>query len=440
MGTSNTGVDFGGGARTSVSSADMYVVKLGPDGCYLWDKFFGGTSGFEQIWGLDTDDAGNVYAAGYFRGTMDLGGGPRTNNQGASTTNYDLYVVKYSPTGAHVWDFVSTGDGSCLIESGGASGIDVFGPTGEVAVAGRFNRSEVFGPFTIVNAAGATSTAFDPFVMKLNASGTPAWVSSYTMSTSSEVSTADSTTPSICLFDPAGDVYYASIYMNGANIGAGALAPLVAGGQDAFLTRRSGATGAHVWSRTIRSSTAGTEVMGGLSVDAGRLYLAGGYYSGTDFGSGARTAGGRHPFVAAYDRGSGAYLWDRAYTSSSTGLEQTSSVRATGTQLFAGGMYAGTADFGGGPRTSVGGVDAFLLKLDPATGATIWDKQWGGSVLTALEQVRSVATTPAGDPTITGSYVGTVDWDPGAGTTNRTAAGSLADYYLVKLQGATGNF
>lgn len=435
-GNANTGVDFGGGPRTSTGTLDQYLVKLSSNGCYQWDKFFGAPGAFEQTWGLDTDAAGNVYMAGYFRGTMDMGGGGRTNNQAASTTNYDCYVVKYNSAGTYQWDFVTTGDGSGLIESGGRHGIDVFDATGEVALAGRFNRTETFGSFSLVNAAGALSTSFDPFVAKLNAAGVPVWATAYTMAVGSEIGTAET-----CAFDPSGDVYATGQFMTGANVGGGAMTTLLAGGTDAFITRRAGATGAYMWHRTIGSTVAGTENIPGISADANRLYVAGMYFNNTDFGGGLRTSpGGGDPFFAAYNRATGAYIWDRTFGGTSAALEDARSIVSDGTNLYGGGVYQGTVDFGLGARTTTGGVDAFAIKMNPATGATTYDCLWGSGAGTALEQVRAIGITSTGDPVMTGTYVNTVDFDPGAAVFNRTSAGGLADIFTLKLRGATGVF
>src|SRR5579883_2710536 len=44
--------------------------------------------------------------------------------------------------------------------------------------------------------------------------------------------------------------------------------------------------------------------------------------------------------------------------------------------LFVAGTLYGTADFGGGPLTSAGGADVFLVKLD-ASGRHVWSTRFG---------------------------------------------------------------
>ncbi len=68
-------MDFGGGSLTSAGSADIFVVELsGVNSSNLWARRYGATS-FEQGLGVDVSGA-KVLVTGYFKGTVDFGGGP----------------------------------------------------------------------------------------------------------------------------------------------------------------------------------------------------------------------------------------------------------------------------------------------------------------------------------------------------------------------------
>jgi len=105
------------------------------------------------------------------------------------------------------------------------------------------------------------------------------------------------------------------------------------------------------------------------------------------------------------------------------------------------GYFYGTIDADPGPGTyeltSSGSGDNFLYKLD-AAGNFVWAKQWSTGGYTSQ---NSVAIDATGNVYITGYFSGTVDFDPGAGTYNLTAAGStgMSDMFLCKLD-AAGNF
>ena len=101
-------VDFGGGPLTSESSTlDIYVAKYsGTNGSHLWSKRFGST-GTDYANGVAVESNGNVIVTGFFEGTVDFGGGTPLVSAGSR----DIFVAKYSAAGSHLWSkrFGSTG-------------------------------------------------------------------------------------------------------------------------------------------------------------------------------------------------------------------------------------------------------------------------------------------------------------------------------------------
>jgi len=101
------------------------------------------------------------------------------------------------------------------------------------------------------------------------------------------------------------------------------------------------------------------------------------------------------------------------------------------------GTFEGTVDFDPGTGvtdlTSNGGGDVFVAVYDP-TGNLIHAKGIGG---TGFDQGRGVAVDAAGNTHITGSFSGTVDFDPNGGVTSLTSNGS-GDIF-VAVYDATGN-
>ena len=101
------------------------------------------------------------------------------------------------------------------------------------------------------------------------------------------------------------------------------------------------------------------------------------------------------------------------------------------------GMFDGTVDFDPGSGvfnlTSAGMSDIFISKLD-ANGNFVWAKSIGG---TNSEDSRSITIDASGNVLATGYFQGTVDFDPGSGTSNLTSA--APDIFILKLDG-NGNF
>ncbi|MEZ4721395.1 MAG: SBBP repeat-containing protein [Flavobacteriales bacterium] len=104
------------------------------------------------------------------------------------------------------------------------------------------------------------------------------------------------------------------------------------------------------------------------------------------------------------------------------------------------GRFAGTTDFdpagGGLSLTSAGSEDAFVAKLDQ-NGSPIWVRQFGS---TSADRGYSIAVDDSGNVYSIGTYIGTVDFDPGAGTFNMTNSnGGYGAMFISKLD-ANGNF
>ncbi len=102
------------------------------------------------------------------------------------------------------------------------------------------------------------------------------------------------------------------------------------------------------------------------------------------------------------------------------------------------GFFKGTIDFDPGAGTanltSTGSTyDMFILKLD-ANGNYVWAKQIGSATgaidTTFILRVKVLST----ELYVTGSFTGTIDFDPGAGVVNLTSVGE--DGFVLKLNTA----
>jgi hypothetical protein len=95
------------------------------------------------------------------------------------------------------------------------------------------------------------------------------------------------------------------------------------------------------------------------------------------------------------------------------------------------GAFTGNLTVGGVTISDQGNSDAFFVKLDGTTLAPAWDVRRFGGI--DLDQLKSVATTSAGDAVMVGS-IGTA---PTTGAAVLTSAGS-SDIVVLKVNGATG--
>jgi gliding motility-associated-like protein len=118
-----------------------------------------------------------------------------------------------------------------------------------------------------------------------------------------------------------------------------------------------------------------------------------------------------------------AFVNEWALRLGSNGADRVYAVAADGAgNVYVAGEFNGTVDFNPNPNvtnnlTSNGGVDGFVAKYD-ASGNYLWAFNIGGE---GNDFVYSLVVNSAGEVHIGGSFSGTVDFDPGAGTTNRSS-------------------
>jgi len=179
----------------------------------------------------------------------------------------------------------------------------------------------------------------------------------------------------------------------------------------------------HLWSQRF----GGTDYDWGrgVSVDgSGSVFTIGDFAGTVDFGGGPRiSAGGRDIYLAKYDA-SGTHLWSHRFGSTGHDYGQSVAVDASGNVIIAG-YFNGAVDFGDGPLTSAGSTDIFLAKYD-ATGAHVWSQRFGG---TSQDAGWSVSVDTSGSVLLTGFFSGGVDFGGG----QLSSAGGSWDVFLAKF-------
>jgi uncharacterized protein (AIM24 family) len=327
-------VDFGGGSETGKAYTDIFIAKYSPSGSYLWSKTIGG-GGYDSGNGIGVDDSGNVVVVGFFESSVNFGGGSLTSAGGS-----DIFVAKYSPTGAHLW---SKRFGGTNYER--ATGV-VLDTSGNIIVTGNFAGSVDFGGGALTSAGG-----YDIFVAKYSPSGTHIWSKRFG-NTGTDVANG-------IAIDTSGNVLVTGNFQNTVDFGGGPLTS--AGGKDIFVAKYS-SSGTHLWSKRFGNSS--DDDGKGIAVDSNGKVVVTGYYQGTvDFGGGPHTSLNCDIFVAKYTA-SGAYLWSESYGGTDAQLGNGVAVNGN-SNIAATGYFQNTVDFGDGPHTSAGDYDIFLISLVP---------------------------------------------------------------------------
>jgi PKD repeat protein len=341
-------VSFGGTALVASGASDIVLAKYaGADGAHKWSKRFGGI--FDDLGtGVAVDTAKNVYLTGYFRGTVDFGGGPITV---PLDTDLDAFVAKFDTNGTPGWS-------KHFWNSGTDRGTAIAVAGGYVAVVGYFTNSINFNSPTITTSildAGAPYA--DAFVTKLAASdGAHVW--------SKQIGTvlANDFAYGVAI-DTTGSVVVTGFVTGSVNFGGGALTAL--GGWDGYVAKYAASNGAHQWSRRIGGSQ--DDQAYAVAVDASNnVYVAGGFQNVASFGGGSLTTDFSQSdgYVAKYSP-TGAPAWVRRLGGTGAAdLAQDITVGASGYPSVVG-YFNGSGSFAGAPLTSAGQADGFVGRLAP---------------------------------------------------------------------------
>jgi len=203
-----------------------------------------------------------------------------------------------------------------------------------------------------------------------------------------------------------------------------------AGGDDIFVANYN-SIGTYQWA--FRIGGAGIDQGRDIAVDGfGNIYITGRFWNTVDFdpgpGTANLTASGMDIYVAKYNS-SGAYQW--AFNVGSTGDEEGYSIAVDGTgNVYVTGYFWFTADFDPSAGTSnltANGMDLFVAKYS-TSGIYQWAFNIGG---TGDDIGYQITSDGSGNVYVTGNFVGTADFNPGAGIANLTSVGG-DDVFVAK--------
>jgi ribosomal protein S11 len=420
--------DFDPGSGTfNLSSAgdyDIFIQKLDASGNFLWAKSFGGNS-IDFLRALTLDSSGNVYSTGGFSGTVDFDPGTGTANL-SSAGERDVFIQKLDTSGNFVW---AKSFGGSESEEGYSIAVDA---SGNILTLGVFENTVDFDP-----GAGTTNLSStgrnDVFVQKLDPSGNLIWAKSFGNSTYDY--------GYAIAVDDTGNVYSAGRFQSTVDFDPGPGTfnlTAVASNSDAYIQKLD-TSGNFVWARSFGGVS--SDYVSDIAVDAlGNVYTTGRFQGTADFDPGVGTAshssaGQNDVFVHKLNT-SGNFVWVKSYGGSSADVGQSITVDASGNVYTLGNFTSDTADFDPGVGianlSSAGQYDVFIQKLD-TSGNFVWAKSFGGST---TDFGISIAVDASGNVYTTGSFQGTADLDPGAGTANFSSNGQ-SDVFVQKLNQCT---
>ncbi len=361
----NGTVDFDSGdsvynLTTSGNTAHAFVLKLNPNGQFIWAKNMGGSNSWTVGNSIAVDANGNVYTKGVFAGTSDFdpnAGAANLTAPGGQTYIDQVYISKLDSNGNYVW---AKSLGANLWDTGYSLALD---SNANIYSTGYFEGTVDFDPGA--GTANLTSAGSDEiYVSKLDTNGDYVWAKQFA-GTGSDVGMG-------IKLDSSNNVYTTG-YFNGTvdfDPGTDTANLTSAGGKDVFIAKLD-SNGDYVWAKNMGGTGDDQTMQNAIYVAASGLVYTTGYFNGTaDFDPNSGTnnltsAGGKDVFISTLDS-SGALV--SAIGVGDTGNDQGNAINVDSSQKFyVSGQFEGTVDFAPGSTTrnltSNGGIDAFVAKF-----------------------------------------------------------------------------
>ncbi|MBL7930479.1 MAG: SBBP repeat-containing protein, partial [Bacteroidia bacterium] len=375
-----------------------------------WIKTLGG-SDTDLINDIATDNSGNVYMAGNFQDTIDFDPGPGTYTLWAGVAGSDAFLAKYNSAGALIWA-KSFGD-TIFFDQGERIAFD---NSGHVYLTGYFRNHVDFDPgpgTTTLNSIFYSGTpSRDVFVSKFDTLGNFLWVRAVgggTFDIARDVAV-----------DQNGDVYVAGNFQWTADLDptAGSYTATSSGKYDPFILKLS-SSGTYLWARHFGG--ADQDQISAIDLDAaGNLYVVGTFEGTTDLdpGSGTFTVasnGNFDGFISKFNS-SGNLIWAKRIGGANNDVIECIEIDSNCNLYLAGG-FQNVVDFNMGSGTytlNSQGTDVFINKIDSA-GNFLWVKQLGNMNLSNA-RIWMFDRDAAGNIYTSGTFLNTVDLDPGPGT------------------------
>ncbi|HRP70342.1 MAG TPA: hypothetical protein PLY93_12480, partial [Turneriella sp.] len=334
------GYQYGTGSYTygsGVSVAGTYngnnivLVKYNSAGTAQWARSITSGSGESQFNAVAVDSSGNIYAAGYQKGSGSYTYGSGVSVAGsASGTYYNVVLLKYNSSGTAQWARSVTS--SSYTSRFNAVAVD---SSGNIYAAGaQPGTGSSYGSGVFVKGSyGGTNIV----LVKYNSAGTAQWVRSATDG-------SDSSEFNAIAVDSSGNIYAAGTQVGtGSNTYDTGVSVAGSGGMNIVLVKYNSA-GTAKWARSVTSGGAQSEFYAVAADSAGNIYAAGRQNGNASYtyGSGVSVAGGASDnIVLVKYNSSGTAQWARSVPSGSTSWFNSVAIDSSG-NIYAAGYQYGT--------------------------------------------------------------------------------------------------
>lgn len=398
---------------------------------YRWAHGFGGSNANSHGTSNATDANANVYATGYFGDSIDFDPGPGITMLGVpQPTAGAIYVTKYDSAGLLLWAFSLQG------YTGYEPHLTVNSTW--LYLTGTFEGVVDFDPSPLT--ATLTANFGDIFLAKYDLNGNYIWAKNMG---GNNVDVANS-----IAIDNVGNSYITGYFKGTADFDPGiGTANLISNGiQDVFFGKYDN-LGNYIWAHSIGDTlfSAGQNIILNSVSDA--IYISGYFNRSPDFDPGPSTSivtsQNVDDFIAKYDT-SGIFLWAGAISSAFTGGNLVADICVgsviSNEYLLVTGSFRNVTDFdltSGVNNFSSSGVsqDLYIAKYDSSANLISLVSITAGTSIGPRGESLKVDSTAS--IFLTGTFLGTTDFDPGGSVSNLTSNGS-SDIFFAKYDSLGG--
>ncbi len=353
------------------TSQNCVSKKCVPPGPTTWTESYNGTGAR-----VTADPAGNMVVAGTISGTVTIGGIQLT-----AAGSADIFLAKFTPAGALLW----------AERQGGISTESVVGletdASGNVLIAGQTNSATPSFGGPPVNCTGSSL-----YIAKYAAAnGAHIWSHCVDAPTASYINATGAG------LDSAGNLYVGGTFYGTLDFG---VAQVVNPYYEAFVVKYAALTGDPVWLLEIKATNSGGGGAPPLAFapNGNDMIVAGEFSSATTFGTAMLSPIGQSDIyfakVAASD---GSLTAVKGFGDSAADHVADLATTSSGKVLVAG-SFTGQVDFGTGLVAGKGGLDAFVMEVDPSSMTTTWANGYGS---TAEDRATAVASAQNGEVVLT---------------------------------------
>jgi len=380
-----------------------------------------GSTGDDEARGLAVDGSGNLITVGNFHGTINVNpghSGGTLTSQGGS----DIYITKFSSSGSRLlWakSFGSTGDDQVTSVAVDADG--------SVFMIGTFTGTIDFAPDNPDAGQLTSQGQGDVFVVKLDRNGQFLWAQGFGGEAADEgLSIA---------VDSTGRAYVTGGFQGQMEIGqAPRNAVLTSQGESDIFLACFESSGSLAWARSLGGG--GNDEGRGIAISGYHLYLTGSFHDAVAFDPGnpnfdRNSAGASDIFLAQFDI-YGALNWVHALGAANDDMGTSLTADSAG-NVYVTGYFRGQVNFDPGPGSRVlnsdgSSEDIFVAKY-ASDGSLDWAERIGGS---GNDRANAITLDSRDGLYLTGSFEGTVDFDPSDVVHSYQSRGG-SDMFTLKL-------